>query len=156
MARASEPIEPTAESFFEGEHIPDDDKVLSPETRLARAVLWRAYDDAFLASDYLLRLDRSHDDPDTIRASARRFLTLNHSKWLEDREYWCDLADLPEPTLRRACLERLPGAKVADAEARKAKIEAMDKAFEALLSEPEDTILNRKLTALARREAELV
>lgn len=130
MARKAESLEPTAESFFQGEHLPDDsDKPLSPEQLLWFAVIARCWHDAFIASDsYVLNTDRCAD-PDLVRGEARRWLTVDFGDYAVDREHVCDICDVDPELVRDAARKKLAEVKAAESEQRTAHTKKIDRAF---------------------------
>ena len=104
-----------------------EERHLTPEQRLFRAVIWACWLDAFERSDTDLRNSDRGSDPGEARREARRWLTLDFGDWQTDRQTVCDLADVSESLLRKAARERLALAKASD-EKREAEAHAKAKA----------------------------
>jgi len=150
----------TAEDFsLDG--IAGNETSLPPEVELARAVLWRAWSDAFIDSDSAsTNIDRKCD-PNIERHNARRFLTLNFGQWQEDRLFWCDLADVSEYQLRMAAKRRIELSRAEDdareAESRRRARVRVDSLFAKLLADSDDLHpgrLDQRLHTLAEIELE--
>lgn len=157
MARQGEPIEVTAESFFQGIHVaPDTDKVISPEQGLWLSVVARVWGDAFLVSDTWLRNSDPTCEPDLVRSEARRWLVADYGDYAIDREWCCDLAGISPEFIQSQARRKLAQAKMAEAESRQAEVVAIDRAFSVLV-ETENAMdgatLDAALAALAQLEA---
>ena len=147
-------LPPSADDFLQGVHLPDDaDKENTPEVRLYRAVVARAWGDAF-GESWIIGA-RPHEWID-VRAEARRWLVLDHSGWKADREEVCVIAGIDPDHLRDAARTKLAAVKIAEAEKRR-KVETfeIDLAFSILLDGAEDmgvVALDAALADLAGRE----
>ena len=140
-----------------------EERHLTPEQRLFRAVIWACWSDAFERSDTDLRNSDRGSDPGEARREARRWLTLDFGDWQADRQTVCDLADVSESLLRRAAKERLALAKLDDAE-REAEANSrararVDEMFARLLASADGLHpgrLEQRLRKIAEIEAETV
>lgn len=111
----------------------EPDGPLRPEFELFLAVIWRAWEDAFVATNQTLKNSDRHCQPDMIRAEARRWLTLNFGEWREDREDICDRAGVDPNAVRSAAVRRLELAGVEDAERDRLERESIDRAIVSLV-----------------------
>lgn len=144
--RSPTTLDGDADSIFAGEHVSDDGPPVPPEVRLARAVLWQAYADAFVLSDIGIKNTDRRCDPEEVRWQSRRFLTVGFGVWAEDRTFWSDAAGIPEPALRAVCKRRLEEAKRAESENQGAQIIELDTALTRLL-DSESTMTAAELDA---------
>lgn len=134
-------------------------KPASPETDLWCAVIHQAWEDAFIASDWVITAGEPKTvDPEIIRGDARRFLTADIDPWRSDREDVCARAGIEPDFIQTAARKRLEAARDADS-AREDMVHAktiarMDKALAALLGRSE-TLSDRQMDSQLKRWADI-
>ena len=125
-----------------------------------RAVLVGCWEDAFVCTDAAILNTDGTADPTIIRASARRWLTLDFGDWKEDLGDICEQAGLGGEVVRAAAVRRLELAKIEDAKRREVEARKIDRAFLAMVErEADGSMTPPQVTAslrhLAEREARL-
>ena len=140
-----------------------EERHLTPEQRLFRAVIWAAWLDAFDRSDTDLRNTDRSNDPGEVRREARRWLTCDFGDWQTDRQTVCDCAAVSESLLRKAARERLALVKAGDekreAESQRKAKARVDAMFASLLAQADGLHpgrIEQRLNKIAEIEAETV
>lgn len=141
---------------------PEDDRPITPERRLACAILLRAFLD-LTESDAQIRASetegrRKDFDCEAVRGEARRFCVAMYEPHLGARLFWTDAAQVSEPLYRAICRKRIDlwreGQETAEAENRTAPVIEIDRLFARLL-DAEATMDPADLDAALERLAAL-